>query len=167
MNIIVHTYDFCVNLHADVWRPCIPSWEREFTWKVGNIKWADFVEKKKAISIYINILHWKDSACEEAFQVAKRRFHDEYYGYESEVSLPDPGIDVADQNMDWNLNTPANNEDEEPPLSISEVEDNTSEIGVMPPQPIMLQEIVPTGWYSDVSETPISLTSWIVGDDNY
>nr|XP_017250527.1 PREDICTED: uncharacterized protein LOC108221138 [Daucus carota subsp. sativus] len=140
-----------------VWRPCIPSWEREFTLKLGNIKWADFVEKKKAISIYINIWHWKDSACQEAFQVAKRRFHDEYYGYESDISLPDPGIDV-EENMDGNLNTHENNEDEEPLLSISEVEDNVSEIGVMPRQPVMLQEIEPTGWDSDVSETPISLT---------
>ncbi|XP_017250519.2 uncharacterized protein LOC108221128 [Daucus carota subsp. sativus] len=146
-----------------IWRPCIPSWEREFTRKVGNIKWDDFVEKKKAISIYSNILEWKDSACEEAFQAAKRRFQDEYNGYESEFLLPDQGIDL-EENID--LKPHENNVDEEPLLSISQVADNDSENEVMPSRPIALEEIIPTGWDVDVYQTPTSLTGWIVGNDN-
>ncbi|XP_021609679.1 bifunctional endo-1,4-beta-xylanase XylA [Manihot esculenta] len=47
-----------------------------------------------------NVLNWDDSAGEEAFQNAKKRFWAEINGLTSEISLPDP--DKYVDNIDWN-----------------------------------------------------------------
>ncbi|KAK1372852.1 hypothetical protein POM88_029045 [Heracleum sosnowskyi] len=149
-----------------IWRPCIPSWEKEFTSKIGNIKWEDFVEARKQISTHKKIMDWKDSACEEAFTVAKKRFWDNYNGYESEVSLPDPDVHI-DKDIDWNSEPPENGEDEDPMLSISDAEDDVSVWNQMPRTlpPLGTEYIDPTGW-EDVVDPEITdlLTGLVVGD---
>nr|XP_017250690.1 PREDICTED: uncharacterized protein LOC108221310 [Daucus carota subsp. sativus] len=150
-----------------IWRPCVPSWEKEFTWKVGNFRWEDFVEARKMIFMNKKIMDWEDSACEEAFIAAKKRFWDHYNGYESEVLLPDPDMHI-DKNIDCNLEPRENKQDEDPMLSISDAEDDLSRLGkVKPiPPPIRFEDIVPTGWDVDVPETTDLLTGLVVGDDD-
>ncbi|KAF1002311.1 hypothetical protein AG4045_010823 [Apium graveolens] len=150
-----------------VWRPRVPTWEREFTAKIGNIKWEKFVEARKWNWLYPKILEWKDSACEEAFTAAKTRFWDQYHGYESQVPLPDP--DMYIDNIDWTSEPDENNGDEDPMLSISEDDDDD----VPEPEPAVMdlplpghEEIKPTGWnFEDPPETDL-LTGFLVGEDD-
>ncbi|KAK1364332.1 hypothetical protein POM88_039893 [Heracleum sosnowskyi] len=151
---------------APVWRPCLPSWEKEFTSKIGDIKWAEFAENKKSIFLYKNVLDWNDTACEEAFTAAKKRFWDHYRGYESEVLLPDPDMHI-DKNIDWTSGPDGNKEDEDPMVSISEAEDDFSNSGVMDLPSLGIEQIVPTGWdVDDVPDTADLLTGLVVGLDD-
>lgn len=116
--------------------------------------------------MYQKVLDWNDSACEEAFTAAKRRFWDHYHGYESEVGLPDPDMYI-DKNIDWTSGPDENQEDEDPLLSISEAEDDIPESGVIDVPSGRIENIKATGW--DVDDGPKTgdlLTGLIVGDDD-
>lgn len=159
--ILILFYSF-----ADVWRPCIPSWERQFTSKIGNVKWDEFVEAKRWIHLYQKILDWKDSAAEEAFIAAKRRFWDHYNGYESEIGLPDPDMYIDE--IDWS-SEPDENQEDEKMGSISEAETEDQDFqnsGVVDAPSVRYEDIKPTGWdVEDFPDTADLLTGLIVGDD--
>eukprot|EP01018_Ginkgo_biloba_P038910 Gb_19719 [translate_table: standard] len=86
-----------------VWRPIVPSWEREFCKSVG-IQWKDLCEAKLYTPIYEDILNWKDSAGEEAFSNAKQRYWAQYNGINCEIALPNPDLYIDE--IDWDSHEP-------------------------------------------------------------
>ncbi|KAI3425605.1 Cytokinin dehydrogenase [Psidium guajava] len=67
---------------------------------VGTIPWAKIVYSKTLLSYHDNICHWDDSAAEEAFQNAKKRFWADVNGLPCDISLPDP--DSYMDKINWN-----------------------------------------------------------------
>lgn len=62
--------------------------------------WGKIVDSKKFIYCHNNIVNWNDSACEEAFHNAKRRFWAQTNGHRCDIYLPDP--DKYIEKIDWN-----------------------------------------------------------------
>ncbi|XAR69895.1 hypothetical protein NMG60_11001652 [Bertholletia excelsa] len=85
---------------AGIWHPTVPSWEKKFCYVVGSIPWQRFLENKKFIDLYDNVLNWNDSAGEEAFFNAKNRFWAKLNGLPCDIPLPDPDIYI--DKIDWN-----------------------------------------------------------------
>ncbi|CAN6485907.1 unnamed protein product [Victoria cruziana] len=81
------------------WKPTVPSWEKEFCARVCFIPWSKVLETKKDMSLYANVVEWDDSAGEEAFTNAKKRFWAEINDLPCDVSLPDPDIYI--DRIDW------------------------------------------------------------------
>lgn len=52
--------------------------------------------------LYDNVVHWNDSAGEEAFYNAKNRFWAQINGLPCDISLPDPNTYIDE--IDWNAN---------------------------------------------------------------
>ncbi|KAF8022243.1 hypothetical protein BT93_G2397 [Corymbia citriodora subsp. variegata] len=78
----------------------VPSWEKRFCRLVGTIPWGKIVYSKTLLNYHDNIFHWDDSAAEEAFQNAKKRFWAEINGLPCDISLPDP--DIFMDEINWN-----------------------------------------------------------------
>ncbi|CAK7339363.1 unnamed protein product [Dovyalis caffra] len=78
----------------------VPSWEKKFCTLIGSVPWRKVVDAKKYMYCHGNILDWDDSACEEAFQNAKKRFWAEMNGVSCGISPPDPNIYIDEVN--WN-----------------------------------------------------------------
>ncbi|KAL8041378.1 hypothetical protein ABFS82_10G159200 [Erythranthe guttata] len=85
------------------WQPIVPSWEKEFCRVVGSLDWETLLQMKKFVHLYENILKWDDSAVEEAFSNAKKRFWAEINGLPCDISLPDP--DQYIDTVDWDSQT--------------------------------------------------------------
>ncbi|KAL7097822.1 hypothetical protein ACP275_10G167100 [Erythranthe tilingii] len=81
------------------WQPIVPSWEKEFCRVVGSLDWETLLQMKKFVHLYENVLKWDDSAVEEAFSNAKKRFWAEINGLPCDISLPDP--DQYIDTIDW------------------------------------------------------------------
>lgn len=86
--------------HTGLWKPAVPSWEKEFCRRVGSVSWKKLLAAKTVKVYNQNVVDWDDSACEEAFQNAKTRFWAEINGLSCDISLPDPDIYIDD--VDWN-----------------------------------------------------------------
>lgn len=67
---------------------------------IGSIPWRKLVNAKKFLYCHGNVLSWDDTAGEEAFQNAKKRFWAEINGFHCGISLPDPDIYI--DKIDWN-----------------------------------------------------------------
>ncbi|KAK2651918.1 hypothetical protein Ddye_011774 [Dipteronia dyeriana] len=78
----------------------VPSWEKRFCAKVGLISWEKFLEGKKYMHIFKNVVDWNDSAGEEAFRNAKSRFWARINYLPCDIPLPDPDTYIND--IDWN-----------------------------------------------------------------
>ncbi|XP_031477318.1 uncharacterized protein LOC116248582 isoform X1 [Nymphaea colorata] len=81
------------------WKPTVPSWEKEFCARVCFIPWSKVLETKKVMSLFANVVQWDDSAGEEAFTNAKKRFWAKINDLPCDVSLPDPDIFI--DRIDW------------------------------------------------------------------
>lgn len=69
---------------------------------VGSLPWRNFLDAKKFIHLYDNVLKWNDSAGEEAFISAKNRFWAQINGLPCQVPSPDP--DIYNDKIDWDSN---------------------------------------------------------------
>ncbi|XP_030532206.1 uncharacterized protein LOC115742209 [Rhodamnia argentea] len=78
----------------------VPSWEKRFCRLIGTIPWGKIVYSKTLLNYHDNICHWDDSAAEEAFQNARKRFWAEINGLPCDISLPDP--DIYMDKINWN-----------------------------------------------------------------
>lgn len=78
----------------------IPSWEKRFCSLIGSVPWRKIVDAKKFMYCHSNVLDWEDTAGEEAFQNAKKRFWAEMNGLYCDIRLPDPDIYIDE--IDWN-----------------------------------------------------------------
>ena len=61
--------------------------------------WGKIVDSKNFIYCHSNVVKWDDSACEEAFHNAKRRYWAEINGHQSDIHLPDPDKHI--EQIDW------------------------------------------------------------------
>ncbi|KAJ0043967.1 hypothetical protein Pint_17777 [Pistacia integerrima] len=84
------------------WQPTVPSWEKKFCASIGSVPWRKLLETKRFMYLYDNVVHWNDSAGEEAFYNAKNRFWAQINGLPCNISLPDPDIYIDE--IDWNSN---------------------------------------------------------------
>ncbi|KAK4743340.1 hypothetical protein SAY87_001341 [Trapa incisa] len=82
------------------WQRSVPSWEKKFCTSVGSIPWGKLLEAKRYMHMYDNVVRWNDSAGEEAFYNAKKRFYAEINGLPCDISIPDP--DKYIDEVDWN-----------------------------------------------------------------
>ncbi|KAB1224930.1 hypothetical protein CJ030_MR1G014014 [Morella rubra] len=86
--------------HPPEWKDGVPLWEKQFCTLVGSIPWGKVVDTKKFISCHNNVVRWDDSAGEEAFQTAKKRFWAKINGIHCDISVSDPDIYIDE--IDWN-----------------------------------------------------------------
>ncbi|KAF8395766.1 hypothetical protein HHK36_019717 [Tetracentron sinense] len=78
----------------------VPSWVKKFCFLVGSITWRKLLETKKTMFLDENVVQWNDSAGEEAFHNAKKRFWADINGLPYDVPLPDPDMYIDE--VDWN-----------------------------------------------------------------
>lgn len=83
------------------WQPAVPSWEKAFCKVVGSLDWEIIVNMKKFVHLYDNVVKWNDSAGEEAFHNAKKRFLAKMHGLPCDISLPNPDLYIDE--VDWDL----------------------------------------------------------------
>ncbi|KAI9159836.1 hypothetical protein LWI28_002378 [Acer negundo] len=102
--------------------PSVPVWEKQFCTKVGSISWTNFLEGKKYMHIFENVVNWNDSAGEEAFNNAKSRYWAKVNGFPCDIPLPDPDIYINE--VDWNSGV-----DPEWSLDLEQVPDSSEEAG--------------------------------------
>ena len=67
---------------------------------IGKVPWRKVVNTKNFMCCHSSILDWDDSAVEEAFHNAKKRFWAEMNGFSCDILLPDPDIYIDE--IDWN-----------------------------------------------------------------
>ncbi|XP_055961802.1 pentatricopeptide repeat-containing protein At4g20740-like [Mercurialis annua] len=70
----------------------VPIWEKKFCSSIGSVPWQKIVNAKKFLYCHDTVMRWDDSASEDAFQKAKKRFWSEINRLPSEISLPDPDM---------------------------------------------------------------------------
>ncbi|GLJ20168.1 hypothetical protein SUGI_0366150 [Cryptomeria japonica] len=83
-----------------IWVPCIPSWEKEFCKQSISLSWKEFCEVKKYTFCFPEIEKWNDSAAEEAFHLAKRRYFAKINGAPCDV--PEVDFNAYIDEVDWN-----------------------------------------------------------------
>ncbi|KAG6677055.1 hypothetical protein I3843_14G007200 [Carya illinoinensis] len=84
------------------WKDGVPLWEKKFCTLVGSIPWGKIVDTKNFMYCHNNVVSWDDSAGEEAFQNAKKRFWSKINCLRCDISLPDPDIYIDE--IDWKPN---------------------------------------------------------------
>ena len=67
---------------------------------IGSVPWRKVVNTKNFMSCHTSVLNWDDSAVEETFQNAKKRFWSEINGFHCQAPTPDPDIYIDE--IDWN-----------------------------------------------------------------
>ncbi|CAK8564980.1 unnamed protein product [Lathyrus sativus] len=78
----------------------IPLWEKKYCTLSGCVAWKKIIDSKELIYCHQNVLDWKDSGAEEAFQNAKKRYWAKFKNLPCDISLPDP--DAYIEHVDWN-----------------------------------------------------------------
>ncbi|XP_073287458.1 uncharacterized protein [Primulina huaijiensis] len=127
------------------WQPTVPSWEKEFCKVVGSLDWETVLKMKKFTHLYDNVVKWNDSAGEEAFCNAKKRFWAQINGFPCDVEIPDPDLYIDD--IKWDSET-----DPELPLdldtkpSIPCTEENIDTVVFFGDSLVSNQEFSPSGW---------------------
>lgn len=105
------------NSSTKVWKPTIPSWEKEYCDSVG-LPWKELCKAKEYTICYESVLNWNDSAGEEAFHLAKKRYWAKYTGRPCHFPPPDPDIYIdtidfdTEQLLDSDLPDTAGSESE-------------------------------------------------------
>ncbi|KAK6127305.1 hypothetical protein DH2020_038968 [Rehmannia glutinosa] len=85
-------------------QPTVPSWEKDFCRVVGALDWETLLQMKKCMHFYDNVINWNDSAGEEAFCNAKRRYWAEINGFPCDIPFPDPDLYIEKINWDSKTN---------------------------------------------------------------
>ncbi|KAF8395763.1 hypothetical protein HHK36_019714 [Tetracentron sinense] len=129
----------------------VPSWEKKFCFLVGSITWRKLLQTKKTMWLDENVVQWNDSASEEAFHNAKKRFWAEINGLPYDVPLPDPDMYIDE--VDWNSEI-------DPELLIGldkkpVVPDDDENVGDL--LFYLNQPVVCTGW-GDAEDDPLKTT---------
>eukprot|EP01018_Ginkgo_biloba_P038673 Gb_11750 [translate_table: standard] len=153
------------------WKPTVPSWEKEFCKSVG-LPWKDLCDAKRLIDEDGKVLRWEDSAAEEAFIHAKKRYWAKCNGIRCESSLLNPDLYIDE--IDWNSQNPGDfdwpdksdsGSEEEMPNRNNWWKENERPTFIMNELPVVL-----TGWGhpfnfgGDFKE--VSGSGWEDNDDN-
>ncbi|TMW89539.1 hypothetical protein EJD97_017056 [Solanum chilense] len=75
-----------------------PLWEIDFC-RVAGIPWHKVVSAKTYMDCYENVVKWDDSAGQEAFNVAKRRYWAKISGFPPQDPPPNPDLYIDE--VDW------------------------------------------------------------------
>ncbi|KAG8370997.1 hypothetical protein BUALT_Bualt13G0041300 [Buddleja alternifolia] len=150
-----------------VWMPAVPSWEKEFCYKIGSFTWENFLEAKKATIFGEKVFEWDDSAAKEAFDSAKNRFFAQINGLpipdESDPN-PDLYIDEIDSEAETDSELLHELELAKEYVSVDQEEENRNEY-VPDWYHIPIEDIKPTGW--DIEDEEFSggkvLTGLVIG----
>ncbi|KAK7243642.1 hypothetical protein RIF29_38448 [Crotalaria pallida] len=85
----------------EFWQDGIPLWEKRYCKLIG-VPWQKIVDSKKLTFCHSNVFSWNDSAAEEAFQNAKKRYWAEINNLPSECDTSPPHPDTYIHQIDWN-----------------------------------------------------------------
>ncbi|KAK6141532.1 hypothetical protein DH2020_024724 [Rehmannia glutinosa] len=155
--------------------PAIPSWEKEFCYKIGLFKWENFLEAKKNTWLDEKVMDWNDSAAKEAFDNAKNMFFaninnngrlsQEKANTTYNSQLPSPDLYIDEINWDDDGDHQVNQE------ILREIEmASVKDLQMCSNIPILDMKPTATGWEDDdgVEKVYFSsgkvLTGLIVGD---
>ncbi|XP_020240566.1 uncharacterized protein LOC109819290 [Cajanus cajan] len=83
----------------EYWKDGIPLWEKKYCTIVGLVPWQKIIDSKLLVYCHNNVFDWNDSAAEEAFQNAKKRYWANINSIPCDISLPDP--DAYIDQIDW------------------------------------------------------------------
>ncbi|XP_057542151.1 uncharacterized protein LOC130820695 [Amaranthus tricolor] len=81
------------------WQQPVLSLEKKFCATVGGVSWQQVLDTQKYMYKDDKVLQWKDSAVQEAFWNAKKRFLAKMRGQPCDIKLPDPDIFIDE--IDW------------------------------------------------------------------
>lgn len=146
--------------------PKVPSWEKEFCYRIGLFRWENFLEAKKLTGFAHKILEWNDSAAEEAFHRTKNRFFAMLNGLpnpdESNIPSPDLYIDEIDWDDDDDDDDKVNSElfdglelargESSEEEEEKKEKENENRDYVPDYYHIRFEDIKPTGWDFDTEE---------------
>lgn len=159
-----------------VWRPAVPSWEKEFCLKATTglfPTWGKFVEAKKYVHHYDKIMQWDDKEAQESFDRSKTLFYAEKFNIIDVLeTLTPPDPDLYIDKIEWDdskmddsklsnaLGLAIDDREEEMEDSTMTRQRGSREIAI--------EDIKPTGWdvVPEESYDPNNLTGLIVGGDN-
>lgn len=85
---------------SGLWQSNVPSWEKQFCTLVGSIPWQKVMVAKRYMNCHDDVVKWNDSASEEAFNNAKKRFWAAINGLPCDIPVPDPDMYIDE--IDWN-----------------------------------------------------------------
>lgn len=139
-----------------VWRPAVPSWEKEFCLKATTglfPTWDKFVEAKKYVHLYDNIMRWDDTEARESFNRSKTLFYAKKFNVISileSLTLPDPDLYI-DKIHDWD---DSRLDDSELMKELGSAIDEEEEIekSNRTAREIAIEDIKPTGWDVEAEE---------------
>ncbi|XP_047306456.1 uncharacterized protein LOC124909869 [Impatiens glandulifera] len=153
---------FGSNNNRYVWKPAAnPSWEKRFCNEIGNMSWPDLLEAERYIHTYPDVMNWKDSAVEEAFHGAKKRFWANINGLPCDIPLPDP--DIYNHHVIESNNDDDGDQEEGDPYDGYSIEwDDLDDISNV--ENDFVQPLPPTEW-GESSNEPILATGWGEGFD--
>ncbi|KAG8367860.1 hypothetical protein BUALT_Bualt16G0116500 [Buddleja alternifolia] len=127
------------------WQPTMPSWEKEFCRTVGSLDWETLLQMKKFMHLYDNVIKWNDSAGEEAFSNAKKRFWAEINGLSCDIPLPDPDLYIDEINWDSEIDQ----EFHDMPVVSNTEEYYHEPVVIFGDSLVQNQEFSTTGWGDD------------------
>nr|GLL43336.1 hypothetical protein DM860_006252 [Ipomoea trifida] len=154
-----------------VWRPAVPSWEKEFCLKATTglfPTWEKFVEAKKYVHLYDNIMQWDDKEAQESFNRSKTLFYAKKFNIlnnlETNLTLPDPDLYI--DKIDWDNDDSELMKELGPAIDEEEIEEiNNQTTQSKRNWEIAIEDIKPTGWDVEPEEfmNANNLTGLIVG----
>ncbi|GMH20178.1 hypothetical protein Nepgr_022019 [Nepenthes gracilis] len=129
------------------WKLSVPSWEKKFCASMA-VPWYKLLEMKKFVYLHQNVVKWNDSAGEEAFWNAKKRFWAAINGLPCDMKFPGPDIYIDE--IDWNAEI-----DPELLLDLERefvVPNNAEQEGGIVNLAISTEPILSTGWGDNEDE---------------
>ncbi|KAL3533694.1 hypothetical protein ACH5RR_007215 [Cinchona calisaya] len=127
------------------WQPTVPSWEKTFCKVVGSLDWETILEMKKFAYLYDNVVKWDDSAGEEAFHNAKKRFLANMRGFPCDMALPDPDLYIDKVDWDSKVDTDLLS-DLEHKYVVPDMAENNEPVVIFGDSLLCNQGFSPAGW---------------------
>ena len=157
----------------------VPTWEQRFCWEVGRVPWKRVLNSKKYIRHSHKVMCWNDSAGEEAFNAAKRRYWAKIKGLPCKIRLPSP--DKYIDQVKWSVpNSSSSSSSSSNVIDDAEVLDGLDEAARVEREQeeenhvlqkssfeVSFHQIKPTGWDDDYvghDRRYHSLTGMMVGE---
>lgn len=124
---------------------------------VGSLDWETLLHMKKFMHLYSNVIEWNDSAGEEAFRNAKKRYWAEKNGFSCDIPLPDPDLYIDE--IDWNAEIdPQLSPDLESDPVIPNAEEDYDPVIIFGDSLVPDQALTPTGWGDDEENLEVPAT---------
>lgn len=115
---------------------------------VGSMEWETLLQLKKFMYLYDNVMEWDDSAGEEAFSNAKRRYWAKKNRLSCDISLPDPDLYIDKIDWDSEIDTEELFAVETLPMTPA-AEEYHDPVVIFGDSAMPNQELPPSGWGDD------------------